>query len=115
MRPHIEAEKYLAQLELRKMIARSYALEATSHIFGQTCPLECIYTPGKMQRNIAVMQILDKVYGCIYRRISFRICLAFQSEIVGLICIAGIITLDSYTGGEQPMIPPLCFYSNQRS
>ena len=109
MRPHIEAEKYLAQLELRKMIARSYALEATSHIFGQTCPLECIYTPGKMQRNIAVMQILDKVYG------SFRICLAFQSEIVGLICIAGIIPLDSYPGGEQPMIPPLCFYSNQRS
>jgi hypothetical protein len=61
MCPHIEAQEHLTDLESRKMISRTYALETASHVLYKTCSLERVHSPGEMERKIAVMEVLHKV------------------------------------------------------
>ena len=52
MRAHTQAEKHLTRLELRKMIAHSYALEAFADVFYQTGFLECIHAECEIHRKV---------------------------------------------------------------
>ena len=69
MGAHAQADEHLSCVEGWKVIAHSYALEATAHVFYKAGLLECVHTQCEIDGKVRIMEILDQMHRCMEWRL----------------------------------------------